>query len=63
MARSLAKKMLENAVDAMQVHLGCRREVVVRVRDQEKLYRRVMKRIQGIAKTTGLSVENAWDQI
>lgn len=63
MPRRPAKKTLNAAVEAMQVYLGCQRERMVRIRDQEKLYGKVLRRVQGISKTTGLSFNNAWGQI
>ncbi len=63
MLRRPPKKVLDKAIEAMQLHLGCRSEMYARVADQEKLYSRAMRRVQGIAKTTGLSAENAWNQI
>lgn len=57
------KRQLEAAVRDMQVYLGASRPGTVRVRDAQKLYDRVRKKVDRIADKAGISVESAWDQI
>ncbi len=45
----------------MQTYLGCVGKV--QLRDEQRFYERVQRRVRRIADTTGLDTENAWGQI
>lgn len=63
MSKRPAKKTLNNAVVAMQLYLGCDSDMRARPSDVKKLRAQTMRKVKGIAKTTGLSEDNTWSQI
>lgn len=55
------KAKLEAAVKAMQLYLGSVN--FVRLRDEERLYKRVVKLVEGISEVSGMRYIDAWEQI
>jgi hypothetical protein len=57
----VTKASLNAAVDAMRLYKGSMGKT--RIRDQQKLYNRAIKKIEAIAKKAGMDFEDAFDQI
>lgn len=54
-------KDIEAAVKAAQLYAGC--GAVVRIRDAQKLYNRLQKAVEKVAKARGMDFLNAHEQI
>jgi hypothetical protein len=57
--RAYAKK----TVEPMQIYLGANSDMTFRPKDAEKLRQRLMRRIDKLAKDTGMSSDDVWNQI
>jgi len=58
----MAAKDIEAAVHAAQLYIGCS-GLHMRVRDEQKLYTRMNKRIDSVAKKRGMDSHEAYRQI
>lgn len=57
----MAARDLEAAVKAAQLYFGCNGHVAIR--DEQKLYGRLRKRVAAVAEKRGVSEEDAYGQI
>lgn len=57
----MAAKDVLDAVKAAQLYIGCSGQV--RITDEQRLYNRMTKKIEAVAKKRDMSVQDAHDQI
>ena len=58
-----SKRQLQAAIHDMQVYLGANRSPTRRIRDTQRLYDRVRRKVDRIADKAGIPPDSAWSQI